>query len=203
MDGHHSHATIDLIYYCDRNNILLAIFPPHSTHTLQPLDIGLFKPLSTAYSNELPSFIDTSPWLVSFTKPHFFPMFWRAWQAAFKELTILQAFGATGISPFNPEVILQNFKTITTNIDRDALVAPASDWRTIRQLLNKATSQKLSCRSISALNRIVMKLSADIAFLQQENKQLRAALIDERQRKQRAQPGMLELSDNYHGGATF
>ena len=48
-----------------------------------------------------------------------------------------------------------------------------------------------------------MKLSADTAFLQRENEQLRAALIDERQRKERIQPGTLELSDDYHGGATF
>ena len=48
-----------------------------------------------------------------------------------------------------------------------------------------------------------MKLSADTAFLQRENEQLRAALIDERQRKERIQPGTLELSNNYHSGATF
>ena len=48
-----------------------------------------------------------------------------------------------------------------------------------------------------------MKLSADTAFLERENKQLRAALIDERQRKQRTQPGTLELSNDYYGGATF
>ncbi|EDU45995.1 hypothetical protein PtrSN002B_011827 [Pyrenophora tritici-repentis] len=49
----------------------------------------------------------------------------------------------------------------------------------------------------------MMKLSADTAFLQRENEQLRAALTDERQRKERIQPGTLELSDDYHGGATF
>jgi hypothetical protein len=199
MDGHHSHITMDFIDYCDQNKILLAIFPPHSTHTLQPLDIGLFKPLSTAYSNELSNFTDTSQGLIPFTKSHFFPIFWRAWCAAFKESSILHAFRATGLSPFNPEVILQKFRTIATNSDRDVSVESASNWRAIRQLLNQSTSS----RSISALNRILMKLSADTAFLQRENEQLRAALIDERQRKERIQPGTLELSDDYHGGATF
>ena len=33
VDGHGSHLTIDFIKYCDDNKILLAIFPPHSTHT--------------------------------------------------------------------------------------------------------------------------------------------------------------------------
>ena len=34
LDGHGSHVTMDFIQYCDQNKILLAIFPPHSTHTL-------------------------------------------------------------------------------------------------------------------------------------------------------------------------
>jgi hypothetical protein len=46
------------IEYCDDNKILLAIYPPHSTHTLQPLDIGMFKPLSTAYSAALADYMD-------------------------------------------------------------------------------------------------------------------------------------------------
>ena len=34
LDGHGSHLTMDFIEYCDRNRILLAVYPPHSTHTL-------------------------------------------------------------------------------------------------------------------------------------------------------------------------
>jgi hypothetical protein len=60
LDGHGSHVTMDFIEYCDQNKILLAIFPPHSTHTLQPLDVCMFKPLSQAYSNELLSFLERS-----------------------------------------------------------------------------------------------------------------------------------------------
>ncbi|EUC27038.1 hypothetical protein COCCADRAFT_31369 [Bipolaris zeicola 26-R-13] len=49
----------------------------------------------------------------------------------------------------------------------------------------------------------MMRLSADTALLQRENEQLRAAPINERQRKERIQPGTIELSDDYHSGATF
>jgi hypothetical protein len=51
LDGHGSHLTMDFIEYCDRNRILLAVYPPHSTHTLQPLDVVMFKPFSSAYSD--------------------------------------------------------------------------------------------------------------------------------------------------------
>jgi hypothetical protein len=50
LDGHGSHITMDFIEYCDKRRILLMVFPPHSTHTLQPLDVVMFKPLSQAYA---------------------------------------------------------------------------------------------------------------------------------------------------------
>jgi hypothetical protein len=50
-DGHGSHLTMDSIEYCDRNRILLAVYPPRSTYALQPLDVVMFKPFSSAYSN--------------------------------------------------------------------------------------------------------------------------------------------------------
>jgi hypothetical protein len=36
-------------------------------------------------------------------------MFIAAWEASFKEDTILRAFKATGLSLFNPEVVLKRF----------------------------------------------------------------------------------------------
>jgi hypothetical protein len=57
LDGYGSNVTNDFIDYCDDHRILLAIMPPYSTYTLQPLDVVLFKPLSTAYSNQLSSYL--------------------------------------------------------------------------------------------------------------------------------------------------
>ena len=48
VDGHGSHITWSFIKYCDRNRILLLVFLPRSTHTLQPLDVALFSPLAQA-----------------------------------------------------------------------------------------------------------------------------------------------------------
>ena len=60
LDGHGSHVTMDFINYCDQNKILLVIYPPHSTHTLQPLDVVMFAPLAAAYKAELASFLNIS-----------------------------------------------------------------------------------------------------------------------------------------------
>jgi hypothetical protein len=57
VDGHGSHITKEFIDYCFANRMLLAIFPPHSTHSLQPLDVVMFKPLASCYSYELTTFL--------------------------------------------------------------------------------------------------------------------------------------------------
>ena len=51
VDGHGSHLTKKFLEYCHQNRIIVAILPPHSTQTLQPLDVVCFKPLSSYYSN--------------------------------------------------------------------------------------------------------------------------------------------------------
>jgi hypothetical protein len=53
LNGHGSHVTIDFIEYCDKNRILLATFPPYSTHSLQPLDVVCFAPLAGSCTDEL------------------------------------------------------------------------------------------------------------------------------------------------------
>jgi hypothetical protein len=78
VDGHGSHLTKDFIDYCDTHRILLAVLPPHSTHTLQPLDVVMFKPLSTAYTHHLTLHLQTTQGLVSIKKGDFFPLFWGA-----------------------------------------------------------------------------------------------------------------------------
>jgi hypothetical protein len=75
LDGHGSHITMDFIDYCDQNRILLAILPPHSTYTLQPLDVAMFKPLLTAYLAELSKYLHASQGLVPINKGDFFPLF--------------------------------------------------------------------------------------------------------------------------------
>ena len=49
VDGHSSHVNLKFLDYADRNRIIILILPPHSTHHLQPLDVGLFSPLARAY----------------------------------------------------------------------------------------------------------------------------------------------------------
>ena len=49
LDGHASHVTTKVIRFCVDHKIILLCLPPHTTHLLQPLDVGIFAALATAY----------------------------------------------------------------------------------------------------------------------------------------------------------
>ena len=51
FDGHASHITNEAIQFCIKKKIIVLCLPPHSTHMLQPLDVGVFSPLSNAYKS--------------------------------------------------------------------------------------------------------------------------------------------------------
>lgn len=74
LDSHGSHVTQGVIEYCDQNKILLMIFPPHATHTLQPLDVVMFEPFSTVYSKELSNYLHNSKGLLTVNKGDLFPL---------------------------------------------------------------------------------------------------------------------------------
>lgn len=91
LDGHSSHINLAFVDWADRNGIILLVFPPHTTHRLQPLDVGCFQPLSTAYSIELDKLMNSSGGRVSMTKTLFYPMFREAWQNSFTAENICSA----------------------------------------------------------------------------------------------------------------
>jgi hypothetical protein len=205
LDGHGSHLTMDFIEYCNQNRILLAVYPPHSTHTLQPLDVVMFKPFSSAYSNQVAAFMERCQGLTSMSKRDFYPMFIAAWEASFKKDTILKAFEATGLSPLQPEVILRRFNQPAQSgqlSDSDSSAFSASDWRKIRQLVDHAVADRDE-RKISKLNQTIHQLSIRSVLAEHENKRLKEALINEKKRRKRGKALPLEAEEEYHGRAVF
>ena len=83
IDGHGSHVTKAFIDYCDQHKILLLIFPPHATHTLQPLDVVCFKSLAQNYANQLVEHNHTTQGWYPVTKADFISLFWPAWVNTF------------------------------------------------------------------------------------------------------------------------
>ena len=103
IDGHSSHVNMEFINYADCHNIIILILPPHTTHQLQPLDVGMFQPLFIAYLQELDKLMSKSCSLVSMSKSQFYPMFKSAWDKSFTETAIKHAFEKPEIWPTKPE----------------------------------------------------------------------------------------------------
>ncbi|KAF7579141.1 TolA, Membrane protein involved in colicin uptake [Pyrenophora tritici-repentis] len=202
LDGHGSHLTMEFIKYCDRHRILLMILPPHSTHTLQPLDVVLFKPLSQAYSNELTNHLYKAQGLIPIKKGDFFPLFWRAWQASFKQSTILKAFEATGIWPIDPNVILRRFAS-TPEAERSSSSGLSDhDWRKLDRLVRAAVNDSHQYEA-RKLRSSVHHLSVQYKLLQHENEGLKEALQHKKKHKKKGKALDLQQRQEYHGGSVF
>ena len=53
LDGHKSRVTLDTAMMAKEALVDLFLFPPHTSHLLQPLDLAVFKPFKDAYRQEI------------------------------------------------------------------------------------------------------------------------------------------------------
>lgn len=146
LDGHGSHLTMHFLDWCQSNKILVAVYPPHATHRLPPLDVGLFAPLATYYSKGLDEHMrlsegsQQSPSVIS--------------SASSGQLGrrpsrghISSGLSKTGLWPFEPFVVMRIFAKAATPLPRqtEGLHTPRSrcsgsegcnltpkDWRKIQ-----------------------------------------------------------------------
>ena len=53
LDGHNSHTSLEFKIYCVEHDIILLLLPPHTSHILQPLDVGCFSSVQATYNFRL------------------------------------------------------------------------------------------------------------------------------------------------------
>jgi hypothetical protein len=119
LDGHGSHLIAACIEYCFENKILLIIYPPHATHTLQPLDVVMFWSLPFNYKEILSTQVQDSQGLLLVKKMDFSLIFWTAWTNLSTKDYILQAFESTGVWLMDLEPVLKKFHPPTTKDQED------------------------------------------------------------------------------------
>jgi hypothetical protein len=86
-------------------------FPPHSTHRLQPLDVSLFNPLASFYSQNLDAWLRKSHGICSMNKRHFWGLFQPAFESAFTKKNVMSGWRKTGLYPLNVEVVLSQLRS--------------------------------------------------------------------------------------------
>ena len=102
LDGHNSHVTLEVINQAKKAGLDMVTLPSHTSHTLQPLDVAVFKPFKTAFrayrdiwtmnhKGNVPRKENFVQWVSLALKRAASPQNIKAW------------FRATGIWRFNPE----------------------------------------------------------------------------------------------------
>lgn len=105
LDGHDSHISGEFIQYAIDHDIILLCLPPHTTHMLQPLDVGLFQPLATKYTHNLRN--RTGAKLgYKINKPEFIIVYAKSRLEALNESNIASAWRKSGLLPYNPAIVL-------------------------------------------------------------------------------------------------
>lgn len=109
LDNHYSHISLQAVTFCRDNGTHLLSIPPHSSHKLQPLDIGVFGPLKTAYGQE------AVKWMVSnagkvITQFEIASLFGKAYSRIASIEKAEKSFSSTGIWLFNPYIFYEDFK---------------------------------------------------------------------------------------------
>ena len=104
QDGHSSHVSIELIEMARENNVCLLCLPAHTSHILQPLDVGVFKSFKSSFNKACGNYMKQNPGRV-ITTDVLASMVGQAYPTAFTPVNIFSGFKKTGIYPFNPSAV--------------------------------------------------------------------------------------------------
>jgi len=123
LDGHNSHCTYQFIKFAAQHHIIIICLPSHTTHALQPCDVGVFGPLARAWKSQV---TQASQENTPITKANLLLYYHKARTIALKSTTILSAFRKTGIYPFDRNTIpLSAFEPAKNTTTQAAQPLPA------------------------------------------------------------------------------
>ena len=213
LDGHGSHCTIEFLDWCKSHRILVAVFPPHTTHRLQPLDVGLFGPLAAYYSQEIDHHTRLSHGLVALTKRDFFKNFFLAYDRAFTESNIKSSWQKTGLEPFDPEQVLKIFKYVEDDYEQvtphksrlnSCLTSPTA-IRTIRKMVAEEVSRvdSQSQKVVAQLGSACLSFAMELTLAREREKGYIETIQSQKAKKRRGRPFTEELRAEEGLGVLF
>lgn len=103
-DGHDSHISADFVAFCIQKNVDVILLPPHSSHLLQPLDVGIFSPLKRALSKQISRLVRTG--ITRIQKVEWIECFIEARDRSITKDNVLSGWRGAGLFPENMHRIL-------------------------------------------------------------------------------------------------
>ncbi|XP_059060761.1 uncharacterized protein LOC131853752 [Achroia grisella] len=107
LENHSSHINVEVVNKAKDNNIVLLSFPPHCSHNLQPLDVGVYGPLKNYISKAQTSWMSSNPGktMSIYDLPAIVK---EALPLALNPMNIINAFKKSGIWPCNEDVFQES-----------------------------------------------------------------------------------------------
>jgi hypothetical protein len=194
-DGHDSHITAQFVRYCIDNKIILFVLPPHASHLLQPLDVGVFGPVKTAMSFLLSKIYATD--ISRLQKIEWTEIYMKARLQNIVKQNILGGWRGAGLFPLNPHRVLRLIShelTPSRQPEMDTttpflITSSPPDVQTLR-LANKAFNEALVNSALATplrmhgrnLGGIAEFLHADNSVLRRENAELKSVIGKRKER---------------------
>ena len=104
LDGHKSHVGYQIRILAQENEIHILKLPAHTTHLLQPLDVGVFNHLKRVWQATLGTFTRQEKRVIK--KTDFPKLLADVWRQS-KPDWIVGGFKKAGVVPYNPEIVLE------------------------------------------------------------------------------------------------
>lgn len=108
-DRFRSHLTRQFVRFCEKNNIILFFLLSHTSHILQPLDVGVFSVYKYWHSEAVEAATMTG--CRKFSKDEFLYSIGEIRRKTFRPHTIKLRFKLTGLWPINPKLITDELES--------------------------------------------------------------------------------------------
>ncbi len=110
LDGHASHISLKLIECAKQNKIILFRLPAHTSHLIQPLDVGVFRTVKTKWREALNAYLKTS---TNISKDRFSMLMASVVKHGFLSDNARAGFEKCGLFPLNRDKIVdQHINTV-------------------------------------------------------------------------------------------
>lgn len=175
-DNLSSHFTATVIAECEKNDIAFVCLVPNSTHLLQPLDVGFFRPFKIAWRKTVATFKEKNPRTATIPKSVFPSLLTNALQSM-DEITLnkkvhkdriatnlIRSFKACGIVPLDKNEVLKrlpsykppNVATVEKDLSSSVIEflktckspAETTNKRTRSKRMNVPPGKSITCADI-------------------------------------------------------
>ncbi|KAK4095700.1 DDE-domain-containing protein [Parathielavia hyrcaniae] len=120
LDNHGSHCTIEFFQRCVTANVILFLLPPHTTHLVKPLDVGIFQICKHVHQQHILKQVNYG--VVDYGKENFLDGLRYIREKAMTKNNNESAWRKSGLSPWDPDLVISKLPDPLTSAICDDVI---------------------------------------------------------------------------------